>query len=78
MRVSVLNSQMAQHNPADVPKPSTRRSRSEREFEPPRRIIYPVPRLLVVRVDVREPADATHDDILQVAAVLIYNVVVVL
>lgn len=58
-------------NSADAPELSTRRSRSEREFEPPRRVIYPVPRLLAVRVDVREPADATPNDILQVAAVLI-------
>jgi hypothetical protein len=64
--------QMVQkHNPVDAPEPSTRRSRSEREFEPPRRIIYPVPRLLAVRVDVREPADATPNDILQAAAVSI-------
>jgi hypothetical protein len=73
MRVGMLNLHLVQnYNPsADAPELSTRRSRSEREFEPPRRIIYPVPRLLTVRVDVREPADATPNDILQVAAVLI-------
>lgn len=59
------------HNPAEAPEPSTRRSRSEREFELSRRIIYPISRLLVVRVDVSEPADAAPNDILQVAAVLI-------
>ena len=68
----MLNLQKVQkRNPADAPEPSTTRSRSEREFEPPRRIIYPVPRLLVVRIDVREPADATLNDILQAAALLI-------
>lgn len=73
MRVGMLNLQLVQnYNPSiDAPELSTRRFRSEREFEPPRRIIYPIPRLLAVRVDVREPADATPNDILQVAAVLI-------
>ena len=72
MRVGVLNLQVVQkHNPADAPDLSTRRSRSERKFEPPRRIVYPVPGLLAVRVDVRKPADATPNDILQVAALMI-------
>jgi hypothetical protein len=72
MRVGALNLQIVQkHSPADAPDPSTRRSRSERGFEPPRRIVYPVPGLLAVRVYVREPPDATLNDSLQVAAVLI-------
>ena len=72
MRVGVLNLQIVQkHNPTDAPDLSTRRSRSERKYEPPRRIVYPVPGFLTVRVDVGEPADATPNDILQVAALLI-------
>jgi hypothetical protein len=59
------------HNSADAPELSARCSRSEREFEFPRGIVYSVSRLLVIRVDVCEPAYSTANDILQVIAVLI-------
>jgi hypothetical protein len=62
---------MLKNNSAETPEFSARCSRSEREFKPFRGIIYPVSTLLAIRVDVCEPADATSNDILQVAAVLI-------
>lgn len=39
-------------------------------------VVDPVPRLLVVRVDVREPADAAPYDSLQVLAVLVQQLIV--
>ena len=57
---------------------SARCLRSERELKPPRGIIYPISRLLIVRIDVREPTDATSHDILQKGALLIKKVVIAL
>jgi hypothetical protein len=53
---------------------SARSFRGERELEVPGGIIYPVSRLLLVRIDMREPADATPHDVLQVDAVLIKKI----
>jgi len=57
---------------------SARRLRREGELEPPSAVIYPISRFLSVGIDVREPANATPHDILQVDAVLIQKMVVCL
>jgi hypothetical protein len=67
---------MHKHNSADPPDFSARCSRSEGELEPPRKIIYPVSRLLDIRVNVCKPADATPNDIFKVETVLIQKDVV--
>jgi hypothetical protein len=67
----MINSQMMRKIDFETPEFSAGCSRSEREFKPPRRIIYPVAKLLAIGVNVCEPADATPNDILQVTAVLI-------
>jgi hypothetical protein len=44
------------------------------ELEPPSGIIYPISRLLLIRIDVCEPTDATSHDTLQVDAVLVKKI----
>ncbi len=51
---------------------------SERDFHLPLRVVYPIPWLLVVRVDVREPADAASDNSFEVLAVLVKEDVILL
>ena len=60
----------------DTRRRSTVRTRRERELEVSRLIVDAIPGLLVIRVDVREPAYATTDDLLEVLAVLIQQDVV--
>lgn len=55
---------------------SATRPRSKRELEIPSGIIYPISRLLIIRIDVREPADAASHNTLQVDAVLVQEIVV--
>lgn len=55
---------------------SATRLRSKRELEVPIGVIYPISRLLIIRIDVRKPADATSLNGLQVDAVLVQEIIV--